>query len=270
MSEEMLRKMRERDAELARERKKLEDAGFVTVSERVKSLIPSMDEMIEAARRHSELEGQIRAEELDRKERNEREDRERKRVFEEEQRPLRARLSDYRSRQALKCVPGPIRAVIEGDEWDGGHGIAVRTARMWAEGSRRGLVLRGGVGVGKSVAAACALAQFAQGDDHPAVRPLSWHRPNDFASGMLHAYDEKAPKIGTRMVVIDDIGRETKVDFEEALVVLIDDHMTRFVITTNLTMDEVSKRYGERLIDRLYHECEIVSLSGSSKRRREP
>jgi predicted ATPase len=174
----------------------------------------------------------------------------------------RASFCDSSSLRALRRAPPAVAALIGSPAFQRDV-LGVNIARKWARGEQRGLVLRGGVGTGKTVAAACAMAEHTQVRGYS----VSWHRPNDFVSGMLHKYDDKAPVIGSDLVVIDDLGRETKGDFEEALVVLIDDHLTRFVLTTNLTMEELRARYGERLIDRLDHECTYLAMAGKSQRR---
>jgi DNA replication protein DnaC len=268
MSDEgdILRRMRERDAQLAQERQRLE-AMEPKKPDSIVSLVPSLEEYQEAMRKRGEEDRQAAERERAARERSERQERERRAAYELEQAPLRAALRDGWSVDALQVAPPAVRNLIASDAFDPSS-VAVRSARSWARGERRGLVLRGGVGNGKTVAAACALAEYNQRDSMRRGRPLTWHRPNDFTSGMLHSYDDKAPKIGREMVVIDDVGRETKGDFEEALVVLIDDHLTRFVLTTNLTVEELEKRYGERLIDRLKAECTFVALAGSSLRRK--
>jgi DNA replication protein DnaC len=259
--------MRQRDAELAARRAELESAEAVRLKapeEVAKLLAGTAIDTQELSRKRDERD----ARERERRERERREAQAERDAIEREEAPKRARLCDDRSVEALTRVPGPLAALIADESFDPSL-TAVRLARTWAaEDAERGLVIRGGVGNGKSVAAACAVAQFGQRKFALSESAISWHRPNDFASGMLHSYDAKAPHIGSALVVIDDIGRETKADFEEALVVLIDDHLTRFVLTTNLTVQELSARYGERLVDRLHHECQFIALSGTSRRRR--
>ncbi len=283
MSDEMRQRLIERDAELARERAKLEakeERSMAALTHVSKSIVSVSEAFCDAevllmrlrggnGLTDEEKERLRKADEESKAERKAREEEARKKA-QEDARQLaadRSRLRDRESVFALDRCPPAIKALVVSDDWDASV-MPVRSARAWASDDVRGLVLRGGVGTGKSVAAACAMAQDCQNQSHGLRGQYSWHRPNDFASGMLHSYDDKAPKIGTRMVVIDDIGRETKADFEEALVVLIDDHLTRFVLTTNLTVEELEKRYGERLVDRLHHECLFVSVAGNSKRRR--
>lgn len=256
MTESLLDRMRARDAQLAEERKRLAPVPNE----------PTRLDKIMAELTSPEFQAGLRErEERDkaRQEAEERERREAREAHEREQAPLREALQTCQAQAALERVPPAIRNLVTGDAFK----LSLKTvvvSRAWAKGERRGLILRGGVGTGKSVAAACALAEHAQGKDFGC--DVSWHRPNDFVSGVIHAYDAKAPKIAKGMVVVDDLGRETKADFEEALVQLIDDTLTRFVITTNLTREEMVTRYGERLIDRLDAECLTVATSGKSMR----
>jgi DNA replication protein DnaC len=97
---------------------------------------------------------------------------------------------------------------------------------------------------------------------------VSWHRPNDFVSAVLHSYDSEAPKLGCHLVVIDDCGRETKTDFCEALCAFIDDTDTPFVLTTNMQKEAFRKHYDERLIDRLNHCAKALAVKGDSRRKK--
>lgn len=164
--------------------------------------------------------------------------------------------------RVLQCVPPKYRETVLAENYR--QTRAVEIALAWEnDRAYRGLILRGGTGVGKSMASAAALAQ--------AVRrwqlSISWHRPNDFVSAMLHGYDPESPKMGTQLLVIDDVGRETKADFEESFCAFLDDMQTRFIISTNLTRDAFEERYRGRVFDRL-KECAVgFSLKGESMRR---
>src|SRR5690606_11973582 len=157
--------------------------------------------------------------------------------------------------------PGVSTVVLGGLEF----GPAIKAVREWYGSDKRGLMIRGGVGSGKSVAAGVAVHDYVRSVNYAA----SWHRPNDFVSAVLHAYDERSPKLGSGLVVVDDIGRETKADFEEALCAFIDDVDTRFILTTNLVRDDFRARYDSRLIDRLNHCAIAVSLKERSRRRQD-
>lgn len=166
-----------------------------------------------------------------------------------------------RMERALSCVPPKLRAALLGDAVE--ETEAVRLALGWfAEGRHRVLLIRGGVGVGKSMAAAAAMRASVQRGE----RSVSWHRPNDFVSAMLHSYDPKAPALGDDFVVVDDLGRETKQDFEEALCTFLEDKTARAVLTTNMKSEEFRERYDERLLDRLRECCAWVPIKGASRR----
>lgn len=257
MTESAIDRMRARDAQLAEERKRLAPVpNEPTRLDKIMAEVTSPEFQAGLREREERDKARREAEERERQEARDAHDR--------EQAPLREALTTYEAQSALEAVPPALSKLIASDAFKLTLKPVV-VSRAWAKGERRGLILRGGVGTGKSVAAACALAEFKQRSD-ARWEKVSWHRPNDFVSGVIHAYDAKAPKIAKGMVVIDDLGRETKADFEEALVILIDDTLTRFVITTNLTREEMVARYGERLIDRLDHECLTVATSGKSMR----
>jgi hypothetical protein len=85
---------------------------------------------------------------------------------------------------------------------------------------------------------------------------------------VLHSYDERAPKLGRALVVVDDVGRETKGSFDEALCAFLDDASTRFVLTTNLDRAAFRARYEDRLIDRLNDCARAITAVGESRRKR--
>lgn len=143
--------------------------------------------------------------------------------------------------------------------------VATTALDWWDAGHPRVLVLRGGIGVGKTVAAGIVAKHAVENG----YRSVSWHRPNDFVSGMLHAYDDEAPTIGQDLVVIDDMGRETKSDFVEALSTFLDARRTRLIITTNDSLQTWRVRYTDpRLIDRLGEEGESYTIAGESMRQK--
>lgn len=166
-----------------------------------------------------------------------------------------------RREYALSVLPPKLRATLAGGCVELTQ--ATRAVDTWtAERKSRVLMIRGGVGVGKSVAAARAVTLSVDAGR----RSCSWHRPNDFVSAVLHAYDGHAPKLGGDLVVIDDVGRETKADFCEALCAFIDDYAASILLTTNLTKDQFRERYDVRLIDRLREVGHAVDVKGASRR----
>lgn len=241
--DEAIKRIRERDAQLAEARKHLrlvtEGEGFkppVRLADFDWSLPEPTPEELEAAEARQKADA-----------------------------AKRARLEEQQERQrqaaALSKLPPNLAETLRGELHQTQASIA---ALEWERGSGRVLLLRGGVGVGKSVAA----AMVAQASALRYRDSISWHRPADFASAVLHSYSDDAPKLGRDLVVVDDLGRETRTDVGEALCALIDDTATRMVLTTNLSREEFRERYDVRLIDRLGEVGTAITLKGESRRKK--
>lgn len=172
----------------------------------------------------------------------------------------KAETRDKLVRDVLERVlpPKVYESVVNGCE----ETPAVKAALAWLESDRRVLLIRGGVGVGKTVAAGTAVKALVE----RGRRGISWHRPNDFVSAVLHRYDDDAPPLGGDLVVIDDVGRETKTDFCEALCTFIDDYRARILLSTNDTKERFRSRYDLRLIDRLNEVGTSIGIKGESRR----
>lgn len=158
----------------------------------------------------------------------------------------------------------------------------VKAVADWiASGSDRSLVLRGGVGTGKSTAAAHFIKHVLrpesgfseyEGGRHPKASamnlrdmPCYWLKPDRLVSAVLHSYDPASPRLAPEFVV-DDMGRETKADFAEALCEVLDQGKHRMVITTNLTRAQFRERYDLRLVDRMNECCAAFDVPGKSMR----
>lgn len=145
----------------------------------------------------------------------------------------------------------------------------------------RALCLSGPVGCGKSLAAAWAVKRWCEprieecwNPEHTERVPrvvrgerVSWLRPNDLVSAVLHEYDANAPRLH-RYVVVDDLGRERRPDFQEALATLLEQRSRRIVFTTNLTHAEMRERYEPRVVERIDHQVQWSDVQGASLRRR--
>lgn len=191
-------------------------------------------------------------------------------------------LAECRARMTKLVPRQPAEMAFTGRET-----AAVKAVRRWmsAKDSTRHLVLRGGVGTGKSSAAAVYArslveprkfedlngnigdyrVQLSSGRDR--LRAV-WVRPDQLVSAVMHAYDDKSPKLGHGFVV-DDMGRETKADFAEALCTVLDSGEHRMVITTNLTQSQMRERYDARLLDRMNELCVAFDVPGESMRPRD-
>jgi hypothetical protein len=171
-------------------------------------------------------------------------------------------------------IPWPIKRQLESEGML--DSPAVQAVRRWSESeSPRHLVLRGGVGVGKSVAAATWLLELAtlRLDSFPGSAPfergkMAWVRPDQLVSGVMHAYDKTA-RPPAFSFVLDDMGRETKPDFQEALTAILDGGDHTMIITTNLTKEQLRQRYDARLVDRMNEACIAFDVPGKSMRKQD-
>ncbi|MBQ9532429.1 MAG: hypothetical protein IJR71_00480 [Prevotella sp.] len=96
---------------------------------------------------------------------------------------------------------------------------------------------------------------------------------------VVNIYD--APDLNTKtrdifekhIIVIDDLGTESTVEYGEKKIVfadLIDQAEKRgklLIVTTNLSSDELSDKYGVKTIDRFFSCCRIIKFSGESLRK---
>lgn len=142
---------------------------------------------------------------------------------------------------------------------------AVRAVRDWRPSKRTFLVLEGGVGVGKTYAAASYAAQpgglFVKADTLARMSSFD-------AEGWERLYHAPA-------LALDDLGCE-RLDEKGwavgAILALIDrryDDAARTVITTNLGIEAIRQRYGQdggRLFDRLREAADWIQLGGKSLR----
>lgn len=146
--------------------------------------------------------------------------------------------------------------------WDPDKTEAVQVVDRWlASGTTRHLVLFGGVGCGKSTAAAYAVKHWVR-----AREPVAWLMHDQLVSAVMHSYDERSPKLYPR-IVIDDMGREKKPEFADALCDLLDMQGHTILITSNLTNVQFKERYRDpRLLTRLDDLCFAVRLQSGSLR----
>ena len=137
------------------------------------------------------------------------------------------------------------------------------------DNGKKGLLLTGNNGVGKSVIA-CALIptlMFHYLTESPHVYPA--YRLSDIYRNQTTMWD----LIDNRPIVIDDLGTEhyyfeygEKRDLFAELVDQAEKDKRLMIITTNLTTDQIKERYGMRTYDRLRALTKVVCLTGESMR----
>lgn len=170
---------------------------------------------------------------------------------------------------------------------------AAKLVAPWLESNVPCLVLCGGVGTGKTVAALVALRELcglvvpSPRERHDVSRgidvwtpatPCPIVRATKLAVAVdpwKHERDQGAEPLSLSMpfLCIDDLGAEfADPRFHAALFAAIDARQspeTRTLITTNLRREEIRPRYGDRIADRLNAMAKVVQLRSTSLRRQD-
>lgn len=142
----------------------------------------------------------------------------------------------------------------------------IKNARDWFSGDKSWLILAGAVGNGKTVAAAWVLRQAA-------LRGLSvgFVRSSDLAQKQINGEIQKLERV--TYLAVDDVGVEHASGFAQSIMGQLCDarHQridVRTVITTNLTLAELTQRVGERVMDRWRESSVMKRTVGASMRLR--
>ena len=138
----------------------------------------------------------------------------------------------------------------------------------------KGLLLYGTVGTGKTFAA-CEVANALIDKGFP-VLVTSFPRLTNTIQGMFDGKQDYIDGLNRfQLLVIDDLGTERNSEFMQEMIYNIIDSRYRsglpFIITTNLTIDEI-KKPGDigrtRIYDRILERCFPIEVSGASRRRK--
>lgn len=144
---------------------------------------------------------------------------------------------------------------------------------QWLEDNhRRGMILHGSNGVGKSLICTKIL---------PVIFKHYMSIPSNLeliscvkATEIEHLFDKELPLQYSKILIIDDVGAEsissyygTKRDFVSELVDMCEDMGRLLIITTNLTPNEIGERYGLRTLDRLHSITHSFTIEHESMRK---
>ena len=137
----------------------------------------------------------------------------------------------------------------------------------------KGLLLYGTVGTGKTYFAACIANRLI--DSGYKVLMTNFARLTNEIQGMFEGKQKFIDSLNRyTLLIIDDLGAERKSDFMQEQVFNIIDARYRsglpFIITTNLTADEIKKPQDvgySRIYDRILERCFPVEVTGASRRR---
>lgn len=73
-----------------------------------------------------------------------------------------------------------------------------------------------------------------------------------------------------KFVFLDDVGAEKQTDWVQEQLYLLIDRCYRFeipiFISTNLTLEQFTEKYGDRIVSRLYEMCEVYEMEEVDKR----
>lgn len=137
----------------------------------------------------------------------------------------------------------------------------------------KGLILCGNVGTGKTYLAACVANALVDQDRRILMTNLP--RLINKLQGMFEGKQKYIDSLNTyELLIIDDLGVERKTEYVQETVFNIIDARYRsglpFIITTNLTTDEIKKPQDleyARIYDRILERCFPIKMEGASRRR---
>lgn len=148
---------------------------------------------------------------------------------------------------------------------------AIHAAEEWASGKRRGLVLTGNVGAGKTWIAAAAANRMLDN------RRLRWCGVASMMIQLSAAFgdEDRAQAIrnltGNGPLVLDDLDKVKASPYAIShLYAAIDNrivHDAPLLVTTNLNLTAVASMLGEPIASRLEGYCRVVTLMARDRRR---
>lgn len=156
--------------------------------------------------------------------------------------------------------PAQTQALEAAQKWLGAKPID-REYAVW-------LVLLGGTGTGKTVAATWALREALRQGESAYFRTTS-------RLSRLSGFDEGARELAMLsecgLLVLDDVGAEAQTAWGSGLLQELLDNRhqgyRRTIITSNLSANDFKARLGERMTDRIREDGYVVTLGGKSLRR---
>lgn len=189
--------------------------------------------------------------------------------------------SDQRFAQVVKAIIGEYqRLVAKGGrqmDLDAYTKAYITRAAQWmtAAGQRPWLLLRGGIGTGKTTLAYAVRHALLEVMQRGVTAVDSITLANSFISQDRAVQKDFELACSCRSLLIDDLGAEPAKVMSfgnpvSPMEVLLDaryrDRMKGdplAIITTNLSEEEIASRYGERIASRLHDVCEVIKYDGA-------
>lgn len=195
--------------------------------------------------------------------------------FVDEHGHTRMKRCDCQKRTFAAGVPVPFRnARLDAMHVDGSNRVAHDQARKFLAGERD-LYLFGGVGGGKTHTACATLNEYASrcGRGLFVRVPDALHRLEPTVLDEEQRREFERRLIEEPLLVLDDLGAERTAasDFVRRTVLWIyesrGDHGHRTIITSNLTLGQLSEQQGDdRLASRIAGRCDVVQVGGADRR----
>lgn len=145
----------------------------------------------------------------------------------------------------------------------------------WSPQMQKGGILLGPPGLGKSTLGKALINRWASEQYRAVFITMSGildNIRNAFESEHTTPGIELEKLIRPDFLFIDDLGTEKTSEFTEEKMFAIVDTRNRLGkhtwYSTNLSMDEIQKRYSARIADRLFEGCSLIKCEGESYRRR--
>jgi DNA replication protein DnaC len=198
---------------------------------------------------------------------------------------LRARQATIARLRGRGLPERAVEIIVDGKVRDTAEYAAHRRTQLFMAGTPGLLVLAGGKGCGKTTAGAIAASKQPT---EPYAGASSGRWPTHLYPQFRYAatiarmskYEEEAkvaewtPLLEAWLLVIDDLGMEF-VDKKGNFTSMLDEILAvrhgnrlRTIITANLTLEEFSERYGDRLLDRVKEDGVFYEVAGDSMRGR--
>jgi DNA replication protein DnaC len=204
---------------------------------------------------------------------------------------VRGKLQRLADRQIpLRAARVIVGAAADGSDGDGPIDLetpAMRLVRGFMTDKPGTIAIAGGVGCGKTLAAAWAVAQKVRDryfGAHPDGRDGTW--PADYHPRFIDAARlARLPRFAGKgesaaalspyercsVLAIDDVGMENDVGFVgilDSLIVTRHEDGLRTILTTNMPSEEFDPRYGARVADRLKGSGGYWELNEPSRRKK--
>jgi DNA replication protein DnaC len=193
----------------------------------------------------------------------------------EEERRAKVEAARVRSELMRTVEQFPVRRDLLDAIVDGSIGStkAVEIARRWYDArSKPFLLMLGGVGCGKTVAAACLAVHAQRGERYVRVE---YQKMRDVANLYRAGFGDDAKAfdrlLRTGLLIIDELTTERDADLgRAALHEIVDERSARCLPTlllANRTKAEIRERYDARTIDRWRESAVVIELADQSMRK---